>query len=163
MKNKFAGLLASLLLAAATTVPATAAPGGHDHHHEHAGAQPQKLQLDAGRKWMTDEALRQTMDGINQAMAGALPRIHKHRFGDADYQALAAAVRQKVAYAVEHCRLEPRADAMLHLVIADLLAGAEAMEAKDDPARHRGAVRVVQALHAYGDYFQHPGWRVAKG
>lgn len=162
MKMKSCTLLAVLMLAASASAQAAGSQGGHDHHG-HGSGEPQKLQLDAGRKWGTDKFLRQAMEGINQAMDGALPLIHKHRFGGQEYQALAATVRQKVAYAVENCRLEPRADAMLHLVIADLLAGAEAMEARDDHARHQGAVRVLQALQAYGKHFQHPGWRAAKG
>ena len=86
-----------------------------------------------------------------------------NRFNDGDYLALAATVSQKVAHAVEHCKLDARADAMLHLVIADLLAGAEAMEGKAGKPRHDGAVQVMQALKSYGKYFRHPGWKVAQG
>lgn len=103
------------------------------------------------------------MNDINQAMAKALPLIHKNQFGDEAYRALAATVNRKVAFAVENCRLEPKADAMLHLVIADLMAGAETMQGKTATARHDGAVRVLQALKAYGQYFQHPGWKTARG
>jgi hypothetical protein len=103
------------------------------------------------------------MDGINRAMAKALPAIHHSRFGDADYDALAAAVNRNVAYAVERCKLAPEADAQLHLVIAELLAGAEAMEGKAAAPRHDGAVRVVQALKSYAKYFRHPGFKAAGG
>jgi hypothetical protein len=52
---------------------------------------------------------------------------------------------------------------MLHLVIADMLAGADAMSGKDRKAtRQAGAVQVVQALDSYGEYFDHPGWRNLK-
>ena len=159
MKTKLAVLLASLLLGISVAAQA-AAP--HEHH-AHGSPEPQKLQLNAGQKWATDAPLRQAMSEINQAMATALPRIHKNQFSEADYQALAATVSQKVAYAVANCKLEAKADAMLHLVIADLLAGAEAMESKQPEARHDGAVSVLHALQAYGKYFQHPGWKTAKG
>jgi hypothetical protein len=57
---------------------------------------------------------------------------------------------------------------MLHLVIADLLAGAEIMagksvQGKTASPRHDGAVRVIGALKSYGKYFQHTGWKTAKG
>ena len=70
---------------------------------------------------------------------------------------------RRVGYAVEHCKLDAKADAMLHLVIAELMAGAEIMEGKTTAARHDGAVRVRQALESYGKYFQHPNWKTARG
>lgn len=156
----------SASLAAFTVILATAfgqaAVAAEEHHHHGDGARAvQKLQLNAGKKWATDAPLRQSMDEVNRAMMQALPLIHKNRFGLADYQALAATIRQKVAYAIDHCKLEPEADAMLHLVIAELMAGAEAMAGKTADSRHDGAVRVLQALKSYGKYFQHPGWKVA--
>ena len=145
----------------AIAAPEHTALAAEAHHHHGESAATQKLQLNAGQKWATDAALRQSMDDINQAMATALPLIHKGRFSQADYAALAATVNQKVAYAIEHCKLEAKADAMLHLVIAELLAGAEMMEAKASAARHDGAVRVRRALQSYGTYFQHPDWKAA--
>lgn len=154
-------LQASLILAISAAAHAAHSAEGH-HHHSHGG-EPQKLQLNAGKKWATDAPLRQTMSEINQAMATALPRVHRYDFGKAEYQVLARTIRENVSYAVAHCQLEPKADAMLHLMIADLLAGAAAMEGENADARHDGAVKALQALRSYGNYFQHPGWRLAKG
>lgn len=161
MKTKFSVVLAALALATSSSV--YAAESADARYHSHSSSEPTKLQLNAGKKWATDEPLRQAMSDINQAMAKALPAIHKNQFGDGQYQALATTVSQKVAYAVEHCKLEPKGDAMLHLVIADLMAGAESMEGKTARTRHDGAVLVLEALKSYGKYFQHPGWRVTKG
>lgn len=158
MKTRLSILLVALALAAASNIQAAEA-----HHHHHGGAEPAKLQLNAGKKWATDEHLRLAMNDINQAMSNALPAIHTNQFGDGDYQTLAATVSAKVGYAVEHCKLDPKADAMLHLIIAELMAGAEIMEGKSVQARHDGAVRVLEALKSYGKYFQHPGWKIAKG
>ncbi len=147
-----------------TAVPGRALLATEDHHHHgESGTTVQKLQLNAGKKWATDAALRQSMDDINQAMAKALPLIHKDRFGDSDYAALATTINQRIGYAIEHCKLEAKADAMLHLVIAELVAGAEIMEGNTGAARHDGAVRVRQALESYGKYFQHPNWKAARG
>ncbi|MBL8435080.1 MAG: hypothetical protein JNL99_09115 [Zoogloea sp.] len=147
----------TLIAGASASLPVQAADVHHHHGDSHASAQT--LRLNAGRQWATDAALRQSMEGINRAMAKALPAIHHDRFGDADYDALAATVSRHVAHAVEHCKLAPAADAQLHLVIAELLAGAEAMEGKTAAPRHDGAVRVLQALKSYQKYFRHPGFK----
>ncbi len=161
-RNLLLPLAAIVLIVTAT--PGQMALAAEDHHHHgESSTAVQKLQLNAGKKWVTDVALRQSMDGINQAMATALPLIHKDRFGDADYAALATTINQRVSYAIEHCKLDAKADAMLHLVIAELMASAEIMEGKTTAARHDGAVRVRQALESYGKYFQHPNWKTARG
>ena len=155
--QRWLALAAFTLLAGTTALPQAQAAGAHHHGDDTTPT----LHLDAGKKWATDTPLRQSLDGINRAMARALPRIHHGRFGDADYDALAAAVNRNVAYAVEHCKLAPEADAVLHGVIAELQAGAEAMQGKTAAPRHDGAVRVAQGLKSYGQYFQHPGFKAA--
>lgn len=160
MKTKLSVLLAAIALTVSANTHA--AENADAHHHSHGSTEPTKLQLNAGKKWATDEPLRQVMNDINQAMAKALPAIHKNQFGNGDYQALATTVNQKVAYAVEHCKVEPKADAMLHLVIADLMTGAESMEGKTSKSRHDGAVQVLEALKSYGKHFQHNGWNATK-
>lgn len=163
MKTRFSLSLAAFSLIFATSLGSGAWAAGEHHHGDNAGSGQPQLRLNAGKKWATDEALRQSMTGINQAMAVALPSIHQNRFGNPDYEALASLISRQVAYAIEHCRLAPEADAMLHLVIGELMAGAEAMDGRTAAARHEGAVRVMQALKSYGEYFQHPHWKLAKG
>lgn len=166
MQRKLLQPLAAIALAAlaAVATPGSLALAAADHHHHAEGSTTaHTLHLNAGRKWATDAPLRQSMDGINQAMRTALPLIHQGRFSDADYTALATTLNQKVAHAIEHCKLDPKADAMLHLVIAELLAGAEIMEGKTAAPRHDGAVRVKQALAAYAKHFQHPNWKAPRG
>ena len=149
MKRTFA----SALLALAVSLPVLAA----EHHHSHE-AMPQKLQLNAGKKWTTDAPIRQAMERINAEMAKAVPLIHRNRFSEADYRLLGEAVDREVAYAVANCKLEPKADAMLHILIGDLVDGAAAMRGQGAVSRHDGAVRVLGALKAYGMYFEHPSW-----
>ena len=160
-RNPMQSLAAAVLVATLASGQAVLAAEEY-HHHGESSATTQKLELNAGKKWETDAALRQSMDDINQAMARALPLIHKKRFSDSDYATLATTINQKVEYAVEHCKLEAKADAMLHLVIGELMAGAEIMEGKTAATRHDGAVRVRHALESYGKYFQHPNCKVAR-
>jgi len=140
-------------------VPAPAATAAHTHE-----AAPAKLQLDHGKKWATDEPLRRGMGAIRAAMAERLDAIHRNKLTADEYRALGATVDQEVARIVAECKLEPKADAMLHLVIADLMAGAEVMQgkAKTKAKPLSGAHKVVQALNAYGKYFDHPGWEGLK-
>ena len=138
-------------------LPVVAAEPSHEHA---AGAGSVQLELDHGRKWPTDEALRQGMTNMRAALAADLKAIHANKASDAQYEALAAKLNAEVAYVVANCKLEPRADAELHKLIAEILAGAEAMQRKEPgAARRAGAVRVVRALDGYGEFFDHPGWK----
>lgn len=140
-------ILAGTLGHAGTSLAATS----HDHGHGHGEGAP-ALQLDAGKRWATDAPLRQAMGTINNDMRQALPAIHEDRLPAARYGELAETVRGQVAYMVENCKLSAEADAQLHLIIAQLLAGADAMSGA--PAGQRdGAVTVVGALGDYATYF----------
>jgi hypothetical protein len=116
-----------------------------------------RLVLDNGRKWATDVPLRQGMDGIRTAMASRIPAIHAGKLKAADYQALGGEVEAHVADIVGNCKLSPEADAVLHVVVADLLAGADQMKSGKDAAA--GAHKVVVAANDYARYFDHPGWK----
>lgn len=145
---------AALALAVAT--PVLAAGEAHDH----AAGGGAALELNQGEKWQTDEPLRKGMSNMRAALAQDLEAIHADKASDAQYEALATKLTGEVAYVVQNCKLDPKADAELHKVIAELLGGAEAMQGKQaGVARRDGAVRAVQALNAYGSFFDHPGWR----
>lgn len=159
-KGLFAGLLPALIIA--LVAPHSPARAEEPHGHETAEA-PARLSLNAGKKWTTDAPLRQAMTNIRDAMAQALDPIDHGKFSRADYDALARKINGEVAYMVSNCHLEPKADAQLHLIIAQLLAGAEIMEGKIAKAKRKsGAVKVVVALRNYGKYFEHEGWQPLK-
>lgn len=148
-------------IAAATFALAAASPtlAGDPHRHDsHAAAHG--LVLDDGRKWATDQPLRDAMTEIRKGIDASLHDIHRNRLSNARYAALAAKVEARVADVVANCKLAPAADAQLHLVIAELLEGASAMAGKrKDSGQRQGAVKVLSALQDYGDYFDHPGWQ----
>jgi hypothetical protein len=154
MPTRMLAFACAAAAAALISAPSLAAEHAHPDHGTPAG-----LTLDQGRKWPTDEPLRQGMDRARAVMEEALPAIHANRAMAVQYGELAAAVRKDVAYIVANCRLAPDADAILHLVIAELLAGADAMEAKGANPE-AGADKVMQALDDYGHYFDHPGWQL---
>ncbi|MBI2278285.1 MAG: hypothetical protein HYU74_13095 [Dechloromonas sp.] len=160
MKQKLAaGMRAVLITIALVAAPASYAAPSHQHDaHEHAP--PAKLQLDNGKKWQTDAPLRQSMANIRQAIDGSLHAIHEGRLSATGYGTLARTVESEVAAIVSNCKLEPRADAQLHLVVAELLEGAEQMAGKVKTAKRiDGAVKVVGALGKYADYFADPQFK----
>lgn len=150
---------AVLALAVALAFSGPLAYGQPAHEHDH-GAAEAKLVLNQGRKWTTDAPLRQGMENIRGAVAKNVQAIHAGKATPKQYQALAAKVAGEVAGIVQNCKLEPEADAQLHIVIAELMAGAEAMEGKvKGETRRAGAEKVARALNAYGEHFDHAGWK----
>lgn len=139
--------------------PVAAAKPAHDHGHDHAAA-PGKLTLDDGRKWPTDAALRDGMTRLRALVARRLDAAHHGKLSAAQYTALAGDVEREVGAIVANCKLEPGADAMLHLVIAEIGAGSDAMAAKAPGAkRAQGLVKVAAALNDYAGHFDHPGFK----
>jgi hypothetical protein len=142
------------LVGATIVVPAGAAE--HAGHQHEAGAHA--LKLNAGKKWTTDEPLRRGMEAIRRAIAADREAIHANTESAAQYKALAGKLDEQIAYIVGNCKLEPEADANLHVILADIIAGSDAMKAKDKRKRRSGALKVDASLKAYPEYFEHPGW-----
>jgi len=147
-----------ILLAVALSSPfaALAATDAHDH----GKSSPHKLELNAGKKWGTDDALRQAMSTIHTSVSQILPRAHSGKAKAADYEAFSKDVTAQVAYIVENCKLDPQADAQLHIIVADIMSGVEAAEGKEgEKQRASGVVKIAQASNAYGKHFDHAGWK----
>lgn len=126
--------------------------------HSHDGSETSaELVLNNGAKWETDDPLRRGMADMRDDMAAALPLIHDGDFTPAQYAALAAKVDGHIDYLVANCRLSPEADEQLHVVLVEIMDGAEAMKSAAD--QKHGAVKIVLALDVYPDYFDHPGWQ----
>ena len=149
--------MGAFALSAAAFAPAVLAADPHQHGH---GAAPMKLQLDHGKKWKTDEALRRGMSSIREAVHGAPAPLHKGTAKPEAYAEIGNRVEADVGRIVKECKLPPEADAQLHVVVAELIAGADAMKsAKDGKAGRAGLVKVDGALKSYATYFDHPGWK----
>jgi hypothetical protein len=145
-------------LAAPSFAAAEASAQSHKHEHE-AAAATATLQLNAGKKWETDAALRQAMGDIRRELSASLHGIHENRLSNKEYSILAQKIERGVSDIVAKCKLEPKADAQLHLIVAELLASADAMKGKSKTTLGAGAVQAVRALNEYGKYFNHPGWK----
>lgn len=124
---------------------------GHDAHADHADAG--LLQLDEGKPWPTDAALVEGMQRIRDAVAAAQSAAPLDAVAAT---ALAQTVEDQVGFLIANCRLEPAADATLHVLIARLLGAANALRA--DPASPDGLPVMLDTLELYPRYFAHPGW-----
>ena len=132
--------------------------------HGHDAATPHQLSLNQGRKWATDDALRNGMGRIRGLVEPRLGDAHAGKLTAAQYRELATQIETEVGGIVANCKLEPKADAMLHLVIADLGDGTDAMAGKKAklPAA-QGSAKVALAVNEYGSHFEHPGFKPIRG
>ena len=163
MKQFYRSIQMASLIAILISSPTALVLAAETTHQHEQGAATAKLHLKDGKKWQTDDVLRQSMVSMKDAFAPRLPAIHENKLDAKSYDELAVKVNAEVANIVKNCHLEKDADEMLHLVIADMLAGAEAMSGKDQKVtRQAGAVQVVHSLDSYGKYFDHPGWQSLK-
>lgn len=151
----FSNRLMVLLLAVGVAGNVVAADDHHGHDDHHADAV--QLRLNDGAKWQTDAALRQGMTGVRNKIAAALPEIHENRLPAGEYQTLATQVNDHLNGIIQNCKLPPDADAQLHIVLSDIYAGLAGMREGDD--RRSGAVKIIKALDAYAEHFDHAGWQ----
>ena len=147
---------AAFAMALMLGLPAQAQTAAHDHG---AGA-PHELSLNQGQKWGTDAPLRKGMENLRGLVAPQLEAAHAGQLKADQYRQLAGKVEHEVAFIVKNCKLAPAADDQLHLVIADIGAGVDAMNGKTAGASPTdGLLKVTQALNQYQTYFNHPGFR----
>lgn len=145
----------ALALCACLASPVAFAADAHSHGHS---AAPAKLQLDHGKKWATDEPLRRGMAAIHAIVQGAPAPLHKATASPEAYAPVGSRIEAEVGRIVAECKLPPEADAQLHLVIAEIVAGADAMKGAKSPAAGRsGLVKVDTALRTYAKYFSPSG------
>ena len=159
MKRKAIGLLIAAAMAAGSAAGITAhAASDPAHEHGHAEA-AQVLKLNDGRKWASDEPLRQGMAKIRDAVDARLPAIHRGAQAG-QYDALGSEIEAQIAGIVQNCKLDPAADEVLHAILAEMVEGNEALQGKKAGIpRMDGVVQVVNVLESYGEHFEHPGFK----
>ncbi len=126
-------------------------------HNAHGGV---VLQLDSGKKWETDAPLRKGMAGIRDDMASKLGEIHAGKLKKPRYAELSEKISTHTNSIFKNCKLSPKADAQLHLVLSQILGGNQQMKsAKSIQDCRAGAIKIIDALQLYPKYFDHPGWQ----
>ncbi|MGD9661453.1 MAG: hypothetical protein AB7U63_09275 [Porticoccaceae bacterium] len=153
MKSKRLGLFVALGCFA-VVAPPLAATDNAAHNHGRSDGQ---LALDNGSKWAADSPLRHGMARLNGAVAEAVTAIHRGEMGDAGYDLLADAAAAEIAFIIDNCALEPAADAQLHHIIAEIMAGvAMAKGNASGHSRKDGVIKMRNAVNDYGRYFDDP-------
>lgn len=127
---------------------------GDTHSH---GAGHEEPTLDHGRKWPTDGAVRHGMSEIRSVIAEALPQAHSGRLDAAGFARAADRVSAEIEAITTNCKLPAEIDAQLHLVLADIIDGADLMKKASKPVD--GVVKILGGLDAYEKHFDHPGWK----
>lgn len=153
--------IATILSVAALLNASPTLAQAQDHQHSHDHGKSAQLTLDNGKKWPTDNNLRQGMGLIRDALSAELPAIHSGKATTEQYRALAKKTNDQIAFIVKNCKMDQKMDAVLHIVLADLIAGSDAMMAKNGNDARHGAEKIAKALDDYGTYFDHPGWHEA--
>lgn len=125
--------------------------------HDHQAGSSMTLTLNAGAKWQGDDNMLKGMNTIREALSARLPAIHGGTLTPADSKLLASDIQGQVDFMVQNCKLAPEVDEQFHVVLAEVMDGISELEGEAEP--HRGAVRIAQALNAYGAHFDHPGWQ----
>ncbi len=151
-------LLTTAIITLAITTPIHAQTPATEHNHDqHANA---SLTLDNGKKWQSDAPLRQGMQSINDAVMKNVDAFHHDKLTKTDADKLAKHINEQVTFMVTNCKLEPKADATLHVIIGELLSGAEVLT--KDPLTMQGMLTLVKALMQYPEYFEHKDWKAIK-
>ena len=145
----------AVALALALGSAGIAAAQSHDHDSHGAGAI--EITLNDGAKWQGDQNMITGMTAIHGTMAANLAAIHNGTLPADAANGVAADVQKQVDFMVENCVLEPEVDEQFHIVLGEVMSGISALEAGEVET---GAVTIVQALNAYGEHFEHPGWQM---
>jgi hypothetical protein len=157
MKTRTLILALAAAFSTAVTLPALAAESHHHGHGSHAET-PHKLTLNNGRKWSTDAPLRKGMQEIRDALERAHGPGHHGEASPAKYAELGKKMESEIAGIVMNCKLEPAADANLHVIIGELNAAAGAFKGAKPAEAERAMRRARHAVGAYDQYFDHPGF-----
>lgn len=122
----------------------------HDHNDQHT----LQLELNSGKKWQTDAALRQGMAAIYLQLSSAMPAIHQGEFPPSKLDDLSVEIEKQVAGIVSNCKLNAKADAQLHIIVAQLLKGSTQLTGKQPGSSAKeGVITVLDAISNYTRYF----------
>jgi len=124
----------------------------HHDHASHSAVAP----VATGEQWATDAPLREGMTRLQRTVEAALVGDPAQPIDDAEAIQLQKDIETHVSYLIENCQLPEQADAALHVLLIDLLKGAEALS---EPAnREQGIQRILASLHQYPELFAAPLW-----
>lgn len=131
-----------------STVNLSAAEKVHEHHHDQSIAS--KPVEKPAQRFVADSDLQKGMSQILLIMKG----LHKAKDNSA-LKIVADKLDLTVANIFKTCKMEPKSDAALHPVLADITEGAALFK---KGRKEEGHEKIHQALLRYEEFFEHPGW-----
>ncbi|WP_395005167.1 hypothetical protein [Undibacterium sp.] len=142
-----------------TAVPSLVLADQHSEHKRDAEIRTQ-LNLNDGKKWRTDDALRHAMTNIRISVTNTLTAIHSGNLKSTQYDVLTKSIEKEIAFIVANCKLDPKADENLHIILGRFAIGVDIVTAKrGNQEKELGVINMAETLNIYGKYFDHPGWR----
>ncbi len=149
----------TLVLAGALFAPPAIAQPAHDAHAAHTHVTPATGTATPAQRWATDAPLREGMRDIRVAVQ-ALDHYEHGHMGIAQAGSTVALIDASVNGIFANCRLAPDADVALHGLLAQFLAGAEAIRTSQQVPVEEIA-RMRSALARYPQLFDDPAWNAA--
>lgn len=143
-----------VLLPLAFAVLTLAAVPAQAHRH----AAPEAATAAPAAAFPADAALRAAMDRVRNAVEAFEHARHGH-MGAEQVRALSAHLDAQVMRVFAECRLEPQADASLHVILGVILKGSRAM--REAPGDFAPVDAMERALADYARLFDDPQARAA--
>ncbi|HEX2752060.1 MAG TPA: hypothetical protein VHP34_02925 [Alphaproteobacteria bacterium] len=128
----------------------------HANHRANERSPSIGIQLNNGKLWATDAPLRQGMERVRAAAFLAEKSLLNGTLEETQVIALAADIDSALAFMFEHCKLEPEADANLHILLERLMHATAML--KKDTHTTEGLPQILDVLESYPQYFNHPEW-----
>lgn len=146
-------MCAGLAWAAMPPAGETAVAHGHDGHQHHVETLPAAAADAPPVRWTPDAPLREGM----RRMRDVVHSLEEHASGrlePARVQALATEVDAAAEFIFANCKLDTAPDVALHGVLAQLMAGAQALH--HDPADTSVLASMQAAIEDYPRLFNDP-------
>lgn len=154
--QSLAKLTAIILIAAVLLALSWEALGLSSWEPEAPAARPpaalDALRLDEGRRWVADSPVRSSMETLRDAIDAGLESP------DDRLDWLASLIREEVRWMRAETTIAAEAREQLDTICAELLEAADLMERSVQAERDDGLDRALEAVIAYGRFFDHPGW-----
>jgi len=133
----------------------TFADSDHHGHHDH-GKSDLVLTLNNDQKWPTDQPLRENMSAIHNHIKSRLGRIKGEKMTDNEYIDLSKKIKENIDAIFANCKLTPKADAQLHIVLAGMLSANSKLSGNVTTKEKAAAVmEILKNYKVYLKYFDH--------
>ena len=134
---------------------------GSENEHQHGhGPKKHPPAPEAGKKFESDKPLRSHMSAIRTEMQSRIKSVHQGQAKEEVYRQLAERIDGSVRSIFKDCKLKPEADAALHVILTEIMAGSSSMKSGvDAKTRADGFSKVVNGLKMYAQTFHDSGWK----